>query len=59
MPEENEPCLYANYIVGKDGDLIPIGYAYGKPWVSQALLMGDISFDTPEEAKEWWERNYG
>lgn len=57
--ENNEPRLYTNYIIGKDGNPFPIGYAYGAPWVSQALLMGDISFDTPEKAKEWWEKSYG
>lgn len=51
--------LYTNYEVGEDGEAHPVGYAYGEPWVSQALLMGDMSFDTPEEAKEWWEENYG
>jgi len=35
-----------------------IQYAYGAPWVAQALLMDDIHFDTPEKAKEWWERAY-
>ena len=59
MTEENEPRLYANYIMGKDGNPVPIAYVYGLPWVSQALAMGDIGFDTPEEAKEWWEKNYG
>jgi hypothetical protein len=54
-----ELCLYTNCVLEKDGTIRPIGYAYGKPWVSQALLMGDISFDTPEAAKEWWEKNYG
>lgn len=54
-----ELMLYANYIKANDGTLVPIGYAYGAPWVQQALLMGDMSFDTPEEAKEWWEHNYG
>jgi hypothetical protein len=51
--------LYTNYVQEKDGTIRPIGYAYGKPWVEQALLMGDMSFDTPEEAKAWWEKNYG
>lgn len=59
MTEENEPRLYTNYIMGKDGNPVPIGYAYGLPWVAQALAMGDMSFDTPEEAKEWWEKHYG
>lgn len=34
-------------------------YAYGYPWVAVALYMDDIKFATPEEAKEWWEVNYG
>ena len=60
MPEENnEPRLYVNYIMGNDGNPVPIGYAYGLPWVCQALAMGDMSFDTPEEAKEYWEKHYG
>lgn len=55
----NELMLYVNYMKTEDGTLVPVGYAYGEPWVSQALLMGDIQFDTPEEAKEWWEKNHG
>lgn len=54
-----ELCLYTNYAEEQDGTLIVLGYAYGKPWVEQALIMGDMSFDTPEEAKEWWEHHYG
>lgn len=54
-----ELMLYVNYEIGEDGEPHPIGYAYGKPWVAQALAMGDISFDTPEEAKAWWEKEYG
>ena len=37
----------------------PVAYAYGDPWVAQALFMDDIKFKTPEEAKDWWEKNYG
>lgn len=55
----NELMLYTNYVIEEDRTIRPIGYAYGKPWVEQALLMGDMSFDTPEEAKAWWEKNYG
>jgi hypothetical protein len=51
--------LYVNYRETEDGTIVPIGYAYGEPWVAQALMMDDIRFDTPEEAKEWWEKNYG
>ena len=36
-----------------------VRYAYGAPWVAMALYMDDIAFDTPEEAKEWWDRRYG
>lgn len=36
-----------------------IKYAYGAPWVMQALLMDDLHFDSPEAAREWWERRYG
>lgn len=51
--------LYVSYIEEPDGTLRPVGYAYGAPWVYQALLMDDMRFDTPEEAKAWWEENYG
>lgn len=54
-----ELMLYTNYVREEDGTIRPIGYAYGAPWVQQALLMDDIRFDTPEEAKEWWNENYG
>ena len=36
-----------------------VRYAYGAPWVAMALSMDDLAFDTPEEAKEWWDRRYG
>lgn len=35
-----------------------VQYAYGAPWVEMALLLDDIAFDTPEEAKAWWERTF-
>ena len=57
--DSTELMLYTNYAREEDGTLCPIGYAYGAPWVQQALLMDDIRFDTPEEAKEWWEKYYG
>lgn len=57
--DSTELCLYTNYVQEEDGTIRPIGYAYGKPWVAQALLMGDISFDSPEAAKMWWEKEYG
>ena len=55
----DEPKLYISYVEREDGSLEPVGYAYGEEWVSQALYMDDIRFKTPEEAKEWWEKNYG
>lgn len=45
------------YILGREdetGALYIEGYAYGPPWVSQALLMDDIKFQTPDEARAWW-----
>lgn len=36
----NELMLYTNYVHEKDGTISPVGYAYGKPWVAQALAMG-------------------
>ena len=54
-----ELMLYINYVKEKDGTIRPIGYAYGEPWVAQALLMGDMKFKTPEAAKDWWEKHYG
>lgn len=60
MPEENKgPTMYVEYEVKEDGSIVPIGYAYGDPWVSQALMMGDMKFKTPEAAKEYWEKHYG
>lgn len=50
--------LYEAYTVDEDGNKFVTGYAYGEPWVSQALLMDDIKFDTPEEAEKWWNENY-
>lgn len=54
-----EPKLYTSYIQRKDGTSEVVGYAYGEEWVAQALYMNDIQFKTPEEAKEWWDKNYG
>jgi len=55
---EDDIKLYEMHIPHTDGTET-VRYAYGAPWVAQALLMDDIYFDTPEEAKEWWERRYG
>lgn len=51
------PRLYTMYHEYR-GDIVVDGYAYGDPWVEQALLMGDIKFKSPEEARAWWEANY-
>ena len=59
MDEENTVELYTAMRVDEHGNKIITGYAYGEPWVAQALLMDDIRFDTAEEAKAWWEKNYG
>lgn len=59
MEESKGPQLYVAYIEMPDGEMRVTGYAYGEPWVAQALLMDDIRFDTEEEARAWWEKNYG
>ena len=51
--------LYTFIMVARDGTQTVKGYAYGEPWVAQALAMGDIRFDTEEEARAWWEKTYG
>lgn len=50
--------LYEKHTRQQDGTDV-VRYAYGAPWVLQALLMDDIYFDSPEAAREWWERRYG
>ena len=45
------PELYVKYIGEKE-----IKYAYGDPWVAQALFMDDWQYDTPTEAIAAWER---
>ncbi len=35
----------------------PVAYRYGPPWVAQMLLM-EGGYNTPEKAKEAWEK-YG
>ncbi len=51
--------LYVAVRKNDDGTEEIYGYAYGDQWVAQALLMDDIRFDTEEEARAWWEKNYG
>ncbi len=41
----DELHLYVSYING-----VPKFYAFGEPWIAQALLMDDIRFRTPEDA---------
>lgn len=41
--------LYVKY-----DDDTPVAYAYGDPWVAQALFMDDIGYPTPEDAKAAW-----
>ena len=45
------PEMYVKYQDGK-----PVGYAYGEPWVAQALFMDDWQYPTEEEAIVAWER---
>ena len=57
--EKTGPTMYVEYEAKEDGTIVPIGYAYGDPWVAQALMMGDMKFKTPEAAKEYWEKHHG
>ena len=54
-----EPRLYIKKRIHSDGTIVVEAYAYGDPWVQQALLMDDMKFKTPEEAQAWWIENYG
>ena len=55
---KDEPKLYEACVIDEKGERHVMAYAYGAPWVATALYMDDIKFKTPEEAKEWWEKNY-
>ena len=57
--EKEELRLYTLSQKTDDGTYIIEGYAYGLPWVKDALWEGDICLPTPEAAKEWWDRRYG
>ena len=60
VEEQNEgPRLYTKKRIHPDGTEVIEAYAYGDSWVQQALLMDDMKFKTPEEAKDWWYKNYG
>ena len=50
---EDELQMYVLYIGDK-----PVKYAYGEPWVAQAMFIDDYGYDTPEEAKAAWEREH-
>lgn len=52
-----EEKLYYKAREKENGEIIIEGYAYGADWVAMAMYMDDLLFDTPEEAKEWWEKN--
>lgn len=51
-----EEQLYYKAREEADGKIVIEGYAYGPEWVAMALQMDDLIFDTPEEAKAWWEK---
>lgn len=51
--------LYYKARIGEDGKEVIEGYAYGEEWVAMAMYMDDLLFDTPEEAKAWWEKERG
>jgi len=47
--------LYTRYNAFGDTPGAP-KYAYGDSWVAMALFMDDVKFDTPEEARAWWDK---
>ena len=49
------PRLYMKIVAAANGDEKVFGYAYGEPWIQQALFNDDICFGTPEAAKAAWE----
>ena len=51
-----EEQLYYRVRQDEDGKAVIEGYAYGPDWVAMAMYMDDLLFDTPEEAKAWWEK---
>lgn len=56
-PEEKEKPEYREagarlYIKYMNGE--PVKYAFGEEWVSMALFMDDIGYDTAEEAVVAW-----
>lgn len=57
MMGEDLVQMYENHIFLPDGTE-RVRYAYGLPWVSMALYMDDISFETPKEAIDYWNKNF-
>ena len=57
MMEEDLVQMYESHAILPDGTE-RIRYAYGLPWISMALYMDDIAFNTPEEAIEYWNKNF-
>lgn len=58
MDNDEKVQLYYKLRQEKNGEVVVEGYAYGEEWVAMAMYMDDMLFDTPEAAKEWWEKNY-
>lgn len=54
---EDNVHLYEMHTKLSDGTE-EVRYAYGEPWVMQALLMDDLWFVSPEAAKAWWEEKW-
>ena len=55
---QDEVQLYETHTIMPDGTE-RVQFAFGAPWVATALFLGDIAFDSPQEAIDWWERRYG
>lgn len=51
--------MYVMGTLDDNGNVIQKRYAYGDPWVQQALIMDDIGFETGLEAMAWWQEHYG
>ena len=45
--------MYVKY-EGEPGNYHPVAYAYGEPWVAEALFMDDLGYPSEEEAKIAW-----
>lgn len=51
--------MYVMATLDDNKNVIQKRYAYGDPWVQQALFMDDIGFETELEAIAWWQEHYG